>query len=106
MAQGRYTKCGSLRDLVAFVQFKKHENTHGGVLILVKLQAESCNFTKINTPSWVFFTFFKLCKCFHKSSVSNIQNAIIKVVYQIFKALNNFNTKAKLLQNLNYKTEH
>ena len=22
----------------------------------------ACNFTKINTPPWVFFTFFKLCK--------------------------------------------
>ena len=42
--------------------FKNVRNTHGGVLILVKLQAETCNFTKIYTPSWVFFMFFKLCK--------------------------------------------
>ena len=28
----------ALHDLVPFVQFKKHENTHGGVLLLVKLQ--------------------------------------------------------------------
>ena len=41
---------------------KNVKNTHGGVLILVKLQAEACNFTKINTPPWVFFTFFKLYK--------------------------------------------
>ena len=41
----------------------KHvKNTHGGMLILVKLQAKACNFTKINTPPWVFFTFFKLFK--------------------------------------------
>ena len=41
----------------------KHvKNTHEGVLILVKLQAEACNFTKINTPPWAFFTFFKLYK--------------------------------------------
>ena len=33
-----------------------------GVLILVKLQASACNFTKINTPPWVFFTCFKLYK--------------------------------------------
>ena len=33
----------------------------GGVLILVKLQASACNFTKI-TPPCVFFTFFKLRK--------------------------------------------
>ena len=40
------------------------KNTHEGVLILVKLQAEACNFTKINNPSWVFFTFFTLYKCY------------------------------------------
>ena len=45
------------------------KNTHGGVLIEVELQAEAfrlnasaCNFTKINTPQWVFLTFFKLYK--------------------------------------------
>ena len=41
---------------------KNVKNTHEGVLILVKLQASACNFTKINTPPWVFFTFFKLHK--------------------------------------------
>ena len=35
---------------------KNVKNTHGEVLILVKLQA------KINTPPWIFFTFFKLYK--------------------------------------------
>ena len=50
-------KCGALRDLIPFVQFKNVKNAHGGVLILV-----ACNFTKINTPPWVFFTFFKLYK--------------------------------------------
>ena len=34
--------CDALRDLVPFVQFKKRENTHGGVLILVKLQVQPC----------------------------------------------------------------
>ena len=33
--------CDALRDLVPFVQFKKRENTYGGVLLLVKLQAFS-----------------------------------------------------------------
>ena len=33
--------------------------THEGVLFLVKLEALAC---KSNTPSWVFFTFFKLFK--------------------------------------------
>ena len=31
--------CDELHDLVSFVQFKKRENTHGGVSLLVKLQA-------------------------------------------------------------------
>ena len=39
---------------------KNMANTHGGVLLLV--QAEACNFTKSNTPPWMFFTFFKLYK--------------------------------------------
>ena len=57
--------CGALRDLVLFVQFKKREKHPWGsvnfskVLILI---AEACNFTKINTPLWVFITFFKLYK--------------------------------------------
>ena len=29
---------------------KSMKNTHGGVLILVKLQSSACNITKINTP--------------------------------------------------------
>ena len=41
---------------------KNVKNTHRGVLILIKLQAKACNFTKINTPPWVFFTFFELYK--------------------------------------------
>ena len=36
---------------------KNVNNPHGGVLILVKLQASACNFTKINTPPWVFSHF-------------------------------------------------
>ena len=50
----------------AFVQnlynLKKMKNTHRGVLLLVKLQASVCNFTRSNTPIWVFFTFLKLYK--------------------------------------------
>ena len=44
--------CGALRDLVPFVQFKKRE----------KHPWSSVNFSKINTPPWLFFTFFKLQK--------------------------------------------
>ena len=41
---------------------KNVKNTQGGLLLSVKLQAEACNFTKCNTPLWVFYTFLKLCK--------------------------------------------
>ena len=41
---------------------KKVKNTHGGELILVKLQTSACHFAKINTPPWVFFRFFNLYK--------------------------------------------
>ena len=54
--------CDALHDLAPFVQFKNVKNTDGGVLLLVKVHPEACNFTKSNTPSWVFFTFFKLYK--------------------------------------------
>ena len=39
-----------LRDL------KNVKNGHGGVLLLVKLQASAGNFTISNTAQWVFFT--------------------------------------------------
>ena len=55
--------CDVFRNLVPFAQFKNLKNTHGRVSILVKLQeCLACNFTKINTLPWVFFTFLKLYK--------------------------------------------
>ena len=33
--------CDVLRDLVPFVQFTKREKHHGGMLLLVKLQAKN-----------------------------------------------------------------
>ena len=49
------------------------KNTHGEVLLLVKLYASACNFTKSNTPPWIFFTLFKLCKWYQiAQSVSNM----------------------------------
>ena len=47
-----------------FYNLKNMKNTHGGVLLLVKLQAKACNFTKNNSPPWVFFAIFKLYKCY------------------------------------------
>ena len=41
--------------------FKNVKNTHGRVLLVVKLQASACNFTKSNTSSWVILYFFLNC---------------------------------------------
>ena len=38
------------------------KNTHGRVILLVKLLAETCDFSKSNIPLWVLFAFFKLYK--------------------------------------------
>ena len=47
--------CGVLRDLQPFVQFKKREKHPWRTVTF-----QTCNFTKINPPPWMFFTFFKL----------------------------------------------
>ena len=47
--------CDALRELVPYLKFKKRENTHERVLLLVKLQTS-------NTPPWVFFILIKLYK--------------------------------------------
>ena len=36
-------------------------------MLLVKLQAEACNFAKSSAFLWVFFTFFKLCKWYQNA---------------------------------------
>ena len=37
-------------------------NIHGGVILLIKLQAKTCNFTKSINPPWVFLKFLTLYK--------------------------------------------
>ena len=51
-----------LNNLKNMKQFEKCENAHVGVLLLVKLQVEPCQYTKSNIPPRVFITFFKLYK--------------------------------------------
>ena len=41
----------------------REKSTHGGAILLVKVQTEACNITKSNTPPWVFSTLFKLYNC-------------------------------------------
>ena len=43
-------------------KFKNVKTAYGEVLLLVKLRALACNFTKNNNLPWVFFTFLKLYK--------------------------------------------
>ena len=50
--------CGTLRNLVPFEQFKKRKKHPWRSINFI----EACNFTKINTSPWVFFTFLKLYK--------------------------------------------
>ena len=40
---------------------KNVKNTHGGVLLLVKLQALACKFAKSDS-AWMFFAFFYIVK--------------------------------------------
>ena len=49
------------------------------MLILVKLQASAYNFTKINTPPWVFFMFLKLYNWYQIAQLTTmgLQNHII-----------------------------
>ena len=60
---------------------KNFKNTHGGVLILVKLQASACKFTKIKTPPWVFFTFLKLYKWFQIAQRTTYVNELYQWFY-------------------------
>ena len=53
--------CDTSGDLVLYYYLRNVKNTNGGVLLLVKLQTEAFNFTKSNTPRWVFFYVFLNC---------------------------------------------
>ena len=56
------------------------KNIHGGELLLVKLQVLACNFTKSNTPPYVFFTFFKLYKWYQITQriTNELKKCIVK----------------------------
>ena len=56
------------------------KKTHGGGILLVKLQAKVCSFTKSNTPPWVVFMFLKLYKWYQIArSVTNKSKYLFKV---------------------------
>ena len=62
---------------------KNVKNTRGRVLILVRLRASACNFTKINISPWVFFTFLKLYKWYQ--IVQRVTYGNSKSMIQSFK---------------------
>ena len=45
---------------------------------------EACNFTKINTPSWVFFTFFKLYKTCNFTKI-NTPPCVFFTFFKLYK---------------------
>ena len=63
-----------MSELLSFVKFKKRENTHRRVILLVNLQDEACSFTKSNTPTWVFFTFLSCTNSTNSRKVSHLLN--------------------------------
>ena len=63
-----------MHDLISFVRFKKRQNIHGGVLLLVKLQVLVCNFAKSITPPWDFHVFKIVQMVPNLAKASHIKN--------------------------------
>ena len=63
---------GTLTKIIPWKK-KNVKNTHGEILLLVKLQVEACNFTKSNILPVVFFTFLKLYRL-HQTAQSITYN--------------------------------
>ena len=89
-----------------FYNLKNVENSHGGVLLLVKLQ-KAYNFTKSNTPPWMFFMFFKLYKCYQIAQ----SIAFVELFWKRFQNQNprvnsKIDTDLKLLKPLFFSEKH
>ena len=85
---------------------KNMKITYGGVLLSVKLQASACNFTKSNTPPWVFFTFSKLCKWYEiAQSITYILRKMLNILLNLFQATDLFLYPVKTLENRIRKPE-
>ena len=57
----------------------------------------ACNFTKINTPPWVFFTFFKLYKWYQIAQRTTTELLISQIMFMIDRALDYVITPQNLL---------
>ena len=67
-------------------KLKNVKNTHGGVLLLVSGWLKACNFTESNTPPWVFFMFFKLCKWYQIAQRITNANYLFQGLKKVSKA--------------------
>ena len=66
---------------------KNVKNTQGGVLLLVKLQAITCNSTEGNTPPWVFFTFFELYKWYQIAQRTTVLLIVKFIIFVLCRKL-------------------
>ena len=57
----------------------------------VKLEADACNFTKSNTPPWVFFTFFKSYKWYEIAQLTTSFEILNVAFHTIFISVTNYN---------------
>ena len=93
-----------------FVQFKQLKNTHGGVLISAKLQAEAYNFNKSDTPPLVFFRFFKLYKWYQIAQITSYfelpgkDNTMFSIEKKVFTRFSYFLHKVFILSTFRNNT--
>ena len=84
---------------------KNVKNIRGEVILSVKLQAEFCNFTQINTSSWGLFMFFKYKNSTKSRKASHIRvssshNRVIKDSEAPTKITNKCEESFKLTETL------
>ena len=88
-ASGNLSLRGSLyetfiyRTLVPFVQFKNVKKRPWRSVILVKLKASACNFTKSNTLPWMFSCFLNCTNGTKSPKVSDINHHIWRSIYRL-----------------------
>ena len=69
-----------LRDLVPFVQFKKREQHAWRSASFSTVVGSACDFTKSNTPPWVFFKFFGETDTTDESETDLDEREIIEIM--------------------------
>ena len=70
----QFNNCDALRDLAPFVQFKKREKYPWKSVTFRKVTFS--NFTKSNSPPWVFFKFLNCTNSIKSRKASQIVYAV------------------------------